>query len=258
VSIMKMNRFLALLAVGMACAALWVTTHTAPQPRQLSTEDPAAALGPQIERLRQQVQVLQAEHDALLRRLEALERNGPSSESAVTLSELRQKLEALDQRQAESTRTADKYGVLATMEKELLNAYATLMDTNRSVAARVKQSDLLKRYGYLDAKAVNALMETYKQTASLEEKSGVLRALAGVVKTPEFRDQILTELNGDIQSGNRSAAFRYFAIEALEPMLPDPTVQQWLSHLAQSDPNPKLANRAGQAVGLAPPPSGGK
>ena len=62
----------------------------------------------------------------------------------------------------------------------------------------------------------------------------------------DLRDQILVTLNDELRNGNQSPKFRYQAIEALEPMLPDPTVEEWLNYLAENDPEPKLQARAGR------------
>ena len=76
---------------------------------------------------------------------------------------------------------------------------------------------------------------------------------AWVVLVPELRDQILDDLSAVVKAGYTDPRFRYTAIGALEPMVKDPEVQLWLGHLAQNDPEPKLAERAGQLIGTVPP-----
>jgi hypothetical protein len=170
------------------------------------------------------------------------------------LGAIKQRLDQLEATQTQltqSTREIDKFGVISAMEKELVTAYSTLMDANQPLLARVKQVEQLKRYGYFDDNALRAVTDLYQATENLNEKAGVLNALRGNI-TPALRDQILTDLDTEVQGGNQAPRFRYTAIEALEPMAQDSAVQPWLQHLAQSDPEPKLAARAAQALGLAP------
>jgi hypothetical protein len=256
-----MTRTLPIVAVLLASVALWVAVSRTSGPGNTTQiaaagADGAGGLAAPWEHWQRELRAVKVAQSSLAARIAELEqRQSPPNAAAPDLGLLKQQLDELEARQtqiAQFTRDIDKYGVIDTMEKELVAAYATLMDTNQAFWARIKQVGQLKRYGYLDEKALAAVTDLYHQTGDFNEKGGVLAALKGSV-TPAFRDQILTDLNAEIATGNHSARFRYHAIEALEPMLPDPAVQYWLHHLAQSDPEPKLANRAGQALGLAPP-----
>ena len=111
------------------------------------------------------------------------------------------------------------------------------------------QADRLKRHGMFDDAAVASMMDLFEGTEDRNELSGILYALKGVVTTTEFRDQILATMQEEIQSDNPSPKFRHTAIEALEPMLPDPAVEEWLRYLAENDPEPKLQNRAVRSLG---------
>jgi len=219
--------------------------------------DSASTLARQFTELQKDHQALKDSNRDLLAKVAQLERgNGTSPAGAAGLARLRQRLDEIEGKQtqlAQATREIDKYGVIAGMEKELLAAYSTLLDTNQPLGSRIKQAGTLKRNGHFDERAVKAMTELYQQTGDLNEKGAVLSTLVGTV-TPELRDQILVDLNREVQEGNKSGRFRYHAIEALEPMLPDPSVQQWLNHLAQNDPEPKIAARAGQPLGIAPQP----
>jgi hypothetical protein len=65
--------------------------------------------------------------------------NGSGVAGAAELARLRQRLDDLDAKQAQVaqlTRDIDKYGVIAGMEKELVNAYSTLLDTNQTLEAQ--------------------------------------------------------------------------------------------------------------------------
>lgn len=254
-----MNKALSILGVVLASAALLLALMNRAGPSHPTpvetTGDSTSTLAAQVEKLQQDQQALKESNRELLAKVAQLERgSGSSVAGPAELARLRQRLDELDAKQAQVTqltRDIDKYGVIAGMEKELVNAYSTLLDTNQTLAARIKQVGTLKRNGHFDKRAVGTMTDLYRQSNDFNEKGAVLSALSGSV-TPELRDQILSDLNQEIQGGNKSGRFRYHAIEALEPMLPDPAVQQWLNHLAQNDPEPKIASRAGQPLGLAP------
>lgn len=257
-----MNRALTMIALLVAGGALVSSIRNrGSQQDSLSLQaalERAAALAAEVGQLQENQQALLDSNRKLEERLAKLEgasaTNSPAS--PADLGPLRQRLDELDARQdqlTQLTREIDKYGVIDAIEKELVDAYATVLDENRPLKERLAQVDKLKRYGHFDDRAVSSMMKLYSGTEDFNEKSGALQALAGVVRTPEFRDQILVGLNADIEAGNQAARFRYYAIEALEPMLPDPVVQQWLTHLAQHDPDYKIAARAGRPVGITPP-----
>lgn len=255
-----MNKALPLLAIFLASIALWKATVRVAEPPSTSSAPTAngsdRALAGQVGQLQHELRTVKAANTSLALKVMELEQaREAAAGGSVDADRVRQRLDALESKQtqlAQYTRDLDKYGVVATMEKELVNAYSTLMDTNQSFGARLKQAEQLKRYGYFDAKALQAVTDLYHQTENFNEKGFALSALKGVV-TPAMRDQIISDLSADIAAGNQSARFRYHAIEALEPLVKEPTVQQWLNHLAQSDPEPKLAGRAQQAIGINPP-----
>lgn len=178
-----------------------------------------------------------------------------SSKTTSIDSSLAQRIAALEQQSQQLTQFTnefDQYGVVSSLQAELVNAYSTLMDTNKSTWDRLKQVGSLKRYRYFDDKALQAVSDIYMETDNFGQKGQALAAMKGMVPSPEFRNQILTDLSAETQEGNQSARFRYFAIEALEPVRDDPAVREWLTHLAQNDPETKLANRAGQALSATP------
>jgi len=256
-----MNKSLSIFAAVLATAALLTAVMKAggkPSPDQVAADaGQIASLTVQLAKLQEDHQALLATNRVLDNRLTELELARPARATSFDPTSLTRRLDQLEAQQdrlAQVTRDIDKYGVVAAMETDLVDAYQTLLDENQPLKNRLKQVDKLKRYGHFDEKAAGSMMNLLAQTKDLNEKSGVLQALGGVVKTPEFRDRILVDLNADILAGNQSARYRYYAIEALEPMLPDPLVQQWLTHLAQTDPEYKLAVRAGQSVGITPPP----
>jgi len=134
----------------------------------------------------------------------------------------------------------------------VVKAYSTRMDTNQSLVTRVRQAETLKGNGQFDDRAVKVMTDLYGQTGDFGGKAGVLDALSGVA-SPELRDQIPADLDAVVSAGYTDPRFRNTAIEALTPMVQDPAVQPGLIHLAQNDPEPKLAGRAGQALAIPPP-----
>ncbi len=255
-----MNRLLPIVATLLAGAALLVVLVRGGSVGKTSSDARSgaeAALATRFETLVREHEALQRSHDELAAKLSAMETGesvgADASENPVSVT---QRLKTVEKRQMEldqAARDRDKYGVVATMEKELVTAYNTLLDSSQPVMTRARQVQELKRYGLFDDRARQTTTNLYHEAQDLNERGFILGALKGAVPF-EFRDQIIADLDSDMAAGFQAPRFRYQAIEALEPMLPDPTVQQWLDHLAQSDPEPKLANRAEQALGITPPP----
>jgi len=255
-----MNRTLSIIAVFIASAALVTVcfnrTGSSDSNPAAAASDPVDSLVAQLEELQSDHQALKESNRELLNKVSQLERaKGSGSAGAVDLVRIQQRLDELETKQTQltqATRDIDKHGVIAGLERELGKAYSTLMDTNQPLVTRVRQADTLKRNGQFDDRAVKVMTELYGQTDNFGEKAGVLNALSGF-PSPALRDLILEDLNAVVSAGYTDPRFRYTAIEALEPMAQDATVAQWLGHLAQNDPEPKLAGRAGQALGAAPP-----
>ncbi|MFT4691938.1 MAG: hypothetical protein ACKVHO_13580 [Verrucomicrobiia bacterium] len=252
-----MNKSLSLVAALLAVIAIAISTTgksgstSGPEMDQSKSRNP----GQQFEKLEDQLRQATETIETLSRKIEKLEtRPAQSSATATDNSELQQRIAALEAQQQAMTKFTndfDQYGVVSSMEAELVNAYTTLMDTNQTIGARLKQVGQLKRYGYFDDKALQVVSDIYLQTDDFNEKGQALISMKGLV-TPEFRDQVLTDLAAEVEAGNKSGRFRYYAIEALEPMMPDPAVREWLVHLSENDPQPKLAGRAGQALSDSP------
>ncbi len=257
-----MNRSISIAALVAAALALMVALH--------ALKDASANASAQSKAQAEESQNLAASLAALDRKISKIEEahrrlalspGGPATAHAPRdprpIDQLLERVEKLEGTQAQlekKTRDIDKFGVLEGMEKGLIKAYNTLLDTNQPIAARVKQAEKLKGSGHFDEPARLAMVELYQNARSPNDKMMALAALGGVA-TPEIRDQVLQDLTQEIQDGNKSPRFRYHAVEALEPLLPDPAVQQWLAHLAQTDPEPKIAARAGQPVGITPAPA---
>ena len=254
-----MNKSLPILAVLLSCVALATAVFNRP-PSGGSKNASAADAADQssLAELRNEIAQLKTANAALKAQL--VEMNSKPLrivDHTLEMEELAKRVAQLESSQnevIEAVNETDKYGVVAAMEKEIVRAYSTLMDAEQSAGARLKQVAQLKRYGYFDEKALQAVTDIYASTDNFNEKGWALSAMIGNV-TPQFRDQILADLSAEVEAGSKSGRFRYHAIEALEPMADDPTVREWLGHLAQNDPEPKLAGRAARALGGEPAPA---
>ena len=200
-------------------------------------------------------EALRLEIRELRERLAALE--GESRESLteaapVPRGELELQIEELATSQmdlAELTSKIDSLGVLETQERELVNAYKILIDENRPAGERVKQANLLKRYGQFDEQAVESMWKLFTEQKRPYDQAAALSALKGYVSA-DRRDDVIAALNEDFNSGYKNGRLRYFGIEALEPLLPDPAVREQLAIIAENDPERKIAARAAKSIGL--------
>ncbi|MBT3480471.1 MAG: hypothetical protein HN457_03425 [Opitutales bacterium] len=199
---------------------------------------------------------MQAEVQELRERLAALESTRISKGiAAPNIGNLEQQVGELANNQQDIAELAlgiDSLGVLETQEREILNAYKTLLDESKPVGERLKRVALLKRYGQFDQQAVDSMWKLFSEPKEAYDQAGALMALKGHL-TMDDRDDVLTALNEDMEKGYKNGRLRYHGIEAVESLLPDPTVQEWLTHLAQNDPEPKIAGRAARSVGLPIP-----
>ncbi|MBH52981.1 MAG: hypothetical protein CMI18_01395 [Opitutaceae bacterium] len=143
----------------------------------------------------------------------------------------------------------DPLDVIGAQEREIEEAYNTLLDESKSAGLRARQAVLLKRYNMFDEEAVQAMTDLFHNSEQLNGKALALAALKGY-ETKEIQDSVLESLSLDVANGYKSARFRYFGIEALEPLLPNSEVEAMLNQIAENDPEIKIANRAAKTVGL--------
>ncbi len=199
---------------------------------------------------------LQSEVQELRERLAVLESAGTlKGIAAPDVGNLEQQVDELASNQQDIAELAlgiDSLGVLETQEREILNAYKILVDESKPAGQRAKQAALLKRYGQFDQQAVDSMWKLFSEPKGAYDQASALVALKGHL-TLDNRDDVLAALNSDIEGGYKNGRFRYYGIEAVESLLPDPAVQEWLTHLAQNDPEPKIAGRAARSVGLPVP-----
>jgi hypothetical protein len=260
-----MNKSLPIIAVLLAGAALLIAmTRGGSVPRPPDTE---GLSGARFEQLERNQQALAETLRTLSRRLERLEGGHANQAGSATAPPTGPKVDDLDP--AGLARLKQRLDELAARDraaakqKEFAEALAIVLDPSQAPHTRVKQAHVLKRGDNLNEQAVRALTDLYRQTdrSDLETRLIVLDALSGSTSA-ELRDQILVDLSQAVQGADKSGLagkFRHVAVGALAPMLPDPSVQEWLSYLARNDPNPDIAARAGKLVGLPPPVrAGGK
>ncbi len=231
-----------IIALAVALAALAIALKTKDVDVSVDVQERNDALRSEVQELRE--------------RLAALENAGrPAVAAAPDVQSLEQQVEELASNQQDIAELAlgiDSLGVLETQEREILNAYKTLIDEKRPAWERVKQAALLKRYGQFDQQAVDSMWDLFTNPQKTYDQAAALLALKGHV-TRENRDDVLAALNQDIENGYQNGRLRYYGIEALEPLLPDSEVRDWLTHLAQNDPESKIAGRAAKSVGLPAP-----
>ncbi len=266
-----MNKALSIIAVVLASAALLTAVLTGggnPHPTAAeATADSANTLATQFEKLQKDHQALKESTRELLRKVAQMERaKAAGTAGSVEPARFKQRLDDVDS--AELARLKQRLDELAAKErdaakeKEMAEAHSIVTDSNQTPEARVKQAHKLKRSGQFDDQAVKAMGNLYRQTdkGNLEQRLIVLDVLGGVAPL-DLRDEILVDLNREFQGealSGLSRKFRRTAIGALEPMLPDPSVQEWLNYLAKNDPDPDIAAHAGKRLGLAPPPAEGR
>lgn len=236
-------KFVPLVALLFSVAALAVALmDRGSASNSLASNDSEAALRKEVQELRE--------------RLAALEGSGlASSEGASASGNIERQMQALESSQLEIAELAlgiDSLGVLETQERELIDAYKVLLDESRPAGERVKRAGLLKRYGQFDERAVESMWNLFSEAKKPYDQAAALTALKGHVSV-ERRDDVIAALNTDFEDGYKNGRLRYFGIEALEPLLPDPAVQEQLAHIAQNDPEPKIAARAARAAGLPMP-----
>ena len=199
---------------------------------------------------------LRKEIEALRQRLAILEETAeidlPATPGIQTLERKLDELAANQQDIAELTLEIDSLRILETQERELMNAYKIVIDDSRKPWERAKLANQLKRYGLFDQQAVDSMWRLFENSENSEDRAAALHALKGSL-TQENSEAVLLSLKQDVEEGYEDGRLRYYGIEALEPLMPNPEIEDWLTYLAQSDPKSKIASRAAKAVGLPDP-----
>jgi hypothetical protein len=241
-------KYISILALMLSAIALVVTLNR-------NFESPVIVQAPTKETNRP----LQDELLKLQIKLAALEKAlTQKAKEAEPLPQIQEQVEELTVFQtdlAEYALNIDPLGVIQVTEREIETAYITLMDESRSPWERAKQAALLKRYDQFDQDAIESMSNLFFTAEDPNEKAAALVALKDYV-SPDVRIGVLDAFSADVGNGYKNGRLRYHGIEALEPLLPDPEVEAMLTHLAHNDPEPKIAGRAAQSVGLPTPEKG--
>jgi hypothetical protein len=162
----------------------------------------------------------------------------------------RASLADIQERQTRLEEQLKKYGIIERFEAHerlIEESYGTALDTNLPVKERLDALSLLRDEGRVDAAVVNAMMDVWEESAQ-DEKLGpyhrwaLMENLRGR-NEPRLRDNILSMLQDE-----PGAKMTGQAIAALEPMLPDPAVERWLSYLSTNGPDPKIQESATGAL----------
>ena len=243
-------KYLSVIAVLLAAAALALTLN-----RELDGPKIVRPPSRQTQKANESNQALQDELLVLRMKIAALEKkirvqNAEEAKPIPVLQEQVADLTTFQEDLAEYTLNMDPLDVIGTTEREIETAYSILMDESRPAGERARQAALLKRFDLFDQEAIDSMNNLFLTAEDPNEKAAALTALKGHV-TPEVRDGVLQAFSLDIGNGYQNGRLRYHGIEALEPLLPNPEVEAMLIHLAQNDPEPKIAGRAAKSMGLS-------
>jgi hypothetical protein len=252
---MKLIAIIALILSGIAVAIALTNSHSGASSAEGTTRD----IEKELQQLEEKIRALE------IAQSRPQDPGGPGASAgtgSMTVSE-QPSADVSTSTQSELAklkRSLDPYGVIEATENKIQNASVILMDESRSPWERAKQAELLKQYGLFDDGAVDAMRKLFATAESPNEKAAALVALRGHV-TPAMRDEILTTLSTAVEEGKSGGRLTYHGIEALEPLLPDPVVESWLIDVAETDPEPKIAQRAATSLGAeieweAPLPKG--
>ena len=229
----------ALVLSATALVVAWIKKEGLSNP--LANDDSDQALRLELRELRER-----------LAELEGKSRESITEKAPAPRGELALQIEELANGQldlVEFTSKIDSLGVLETQERELVNAYKILIDESRPSGERGKQANLLKRYGQFDEHAVESMWKLFSEQKNPYDQAAALSARKGYVST-DLRDDVIAAINEDLTGGYKNGRLRYFGIEALEPLLPDPAVLEQLVIIPESDPEGKIAAGAAKSIGM--------
>ena len=131
-----------------------------------------------------------------LAELEGESRESITEAATAPRSDLELQIEELANSQmdlAELTSKIDSLGVLETQERELVNAYKILIDESRPAGKRVKQANLLKRYGQFDEQAIESMWKLFSEHKKPYDQAAALSVLKGYVSA-DRRDDVIAAL----------------------------------------------------------------
>jgi len=154
----------------------------------------------------------------------------------------------LRERQEELESYLNQLGVFEHFEsfkQKVTNAQAVAMDHGRTAKERIEALSTLREAGKIDGDVVTSMLSLWDESFD-EDKGGgytryfLLENLEGV-EDLALRDTII-----DWVPNEESAKMRARGIETIAPMREDPMVDEWLVHLSENDPEPKIQQMAAE------------
>lgn len=129
---------------------------------------------------------------------------------------------------------------LGRMEPEGLQQVVMSADT--STSEKLEATGRLRRENAASPEIVATMLGLYASSTDPNIRADVFRQLDGV-SDPALRDPLLLALAED-----DNARVREEAADALSAFRDDPDVAEWLQHVAQNDPNPRVQHEAQSAL----------
>lgn len=144
----------------------------------------------------------------------------------------------------------EELGAMEFFEKrreKMQEDYDLVLDSEGEMWTRLKSLSNLQEAGLVDDAVVEAVLPLWEESFEDEGKGGhtrwyLLEGLRGTTN-PEFRTQVLDWIGTE-----ESPKMRGQGVQALIPMLPDPNVEEWLRHLAETDPEEGVRNSAAKGL----------
>lgn len=235
---MKSN-YLSTLAILGSLTALVVTF--APKESSSSKEEETLRireLTVRLDRLESSLAGRAATRDGNSAGSSAVDRVRPSAQSDTVVE--------LQARQDRLEKQLNEYGIIerfAEHQQLVEESYGIAKDPDRPAKERFEALSLLRDEGRIDAAVVDAMMDLWDESSqdgklAPYHRWALMENLRGSTD-PRFRDNILSMLQEEPE-----AKMAGQAISALEPMLPDPAVEEWLVHLSSNSPEPKIQQHA--------------
>ncbi|MGI9242037.1 MAG: hypothetical protein ACR2RV_14635 [Verrucomicrobiales bacterium] len=201
----------------------------------------------EIAKLEGQVQQLEARLDSFVSRRRSLSAI-PTTDSDILEAPPQDRGDAVIQgKHGELAIQLDDLGVFEFFEAKqqaVAESYAVTLDPNAPSKARLKALGTLREADRIDDTVVASMVALWGD--SLTDSSGgwtrwfLMENLEGI-RDPAFRDSILNWLPEE-----ESPKMRGRAVETLGTMLPDQEIDDWLIHIADNDPEPKLRELAAE------------
>ena len=232
------------LAAIMTSVAALVTVLVINSSTSTHSQDKSqlANLASKIERLEKRLTALSTD-SGLSDGTNALNADSKGSDGAADLA-------TLEARQSRLEQKLQNYGIFERFEeheKLIKESYKVAIDPERAAKERFEALKILREEGRIDQAVVDSMMDLWDQSLD-DDKTGpyhrwaLMENLRGT-NDPRFRDNVLSMLQQE-----PGAKMTGQAIATLEPMLPDPAVQEWLTHLSSNGQEPKIRDYAANVL----------